>query len=113
MLRFALGPCTPRCILGQANPDRRQMVVDVLCAYLRMPYAPPDRLYPPVLAGRPNGLYQSLRASKRDPAQELQVRLTAERLLYDHLRCPGGVSGEDAQTLRAIPGRVLLAEHQP
>ena len=28
--------------LAQANPDRRQTVVDVLCAYLRMPYAPPE-----------------------------------------------------------------------
>jgi hypothetical protein len=27
--------------LAQANPPRRQNVVDVLCAYLRMPYSPP------------------------------------------------------------------------
>jgi glycerol uptake facilitator-like aquaporin len=28
--------------LAQDNPPRRQTVVDVLCAYLRMPYTPPQ-----------------------------------------------------------------------
>jgi uncharacterized protein YjbI with pentapeptide repeats len=86
--------------LAQANPDRRQTVVDVLCAYLRMPYAPPESAEPAdVVAGEaPNGHRdQPGRASKRDPAQELQVRLTAQRLLSDHLRRPYDVSGEDAQ----------------
>lgn len=27
--------------LGQSNPGQRQTIVDVLCAYLRMPYEPP------------------------------------------------------------------------
>ncbi|NED58716.1 pentapeptide repeat-containing protein [Micromonospora aurantiaca] len=72
--------------LAQANPHQRQTVVDVMCAYLRMPYAPPDAP-------------KSFSAPKRDPAQELQVRLTAQRLLADHLRVPSGVSGEDAQEL--------------
>jgi Pentapeptide repeats (9 copies) len=67
--------------LAQERPHRRKMVVDVLCAYLRMPYAPP-----PESADTP-------------PDQERQVRLTAERLLGHHLRCPDGVSGENAQGL--------------
>jgi hypothetical protein len=32
--------------LGQDNPVRRETVVDVLCAYLRMPYAPPAEAHP-------------------------------------------------------------------
>ena len=75
--------------LAQANPDQRQTVVDVLCAYLRMPYTPPGASEPV--------------PSKRDPAQELQVRLTAQRLLGDHLRRPEGISGTDAQRLPPSP----------
>jgi uncharacterized protein YjbI with pentapeptide repeats len=59
--------------LAQNNPDQRQVIVNVLCAYLRMPHtadatdsAEPDR---------------GLRT-----AQERQVRLTAQRLLTTHLR---------------------------
>lgn len=28
--------------LAQITPDQRQTIVDVICAYLRMPYTPPD-----------------------------------------------------------------------
>ena len=28
--------------LAQTNPPQRQTIVDVICAYLRMPYTPPD-----------------------------------------------------------------------
>jgi hypothetical protein len=92
--------------LAQANPDRRQTVVDILCAYLRMPYAPPKSAEPAdVVAGEaPSGHRdQPGRASKRDPAQELPVRLTAERLLSEHVRRPDGVSGEDAQHFTPSP----------
>jgi uncharacterized protein YjbI with pentapeptide repeats len=70
--------------LGQDRPHRRKMVVDVLCAYLRMPYAPPESADAP-------------------PDQERQVRLTAERLLSDHVCLPDGVSGEDAQHFAQSP----------
>ncbi len=92
--------------LAQANPDRRQTVVDVLCAYLRMPYAPPESAESAdVVAGEgPSGHRdQPGRASKRDPAQERQVRLTAERLVSEHVRRPDGVSGEDAQHVAPSP----------
>ncbi|MER7079134.1 Pentapeptide repeat-containing protein [Saccharopolyspora kobensis] len=59
--------------LGQNNPGHRQTVVDLLCAYLRMPFASPD------------ATDMELRAERY---QELQVRLTAQRLLTAHLR-PG------------------------
>jgi len=79
--------------LAQDRPDRRQMVVDVLCAYLRMPFAQPtdDHLADPK-AREPN---------VPDPSQELQVRQTAQRILADHLSRPSGLTGQQAQNLRA------------
>ncbi len=62
--------------LGQAHPPLRQTVVDVVCAYLRMPYLPPYELLDDVA-----------KESNIDPIedsatrQELQVRLTAQRFL--------------------------------
>jgi uncharacterized protein YjbI with pentapeptide repeats len=50
--------------LAQDNPEQRQTIVDVLCAYLRMPHEPAEG------------------------TQEEQVRLAAERVLAKHLR-PG------------------------
>jgi hypothetical protein len=75
--------------LGQDNPKLRQTVFDVWCAYLRMPYTPPiDTL-------RRNAEASPERpapdAEPPDPAveaerrQELEVRLTAQRLLGAHL----------------------------
>ncbi|MFJ6674688.1 pentapeptide repeat-containing protein [Actinosynnema sp. NPDC091369] len=61
--------------LAQNNPDQRQVIVNVLCAYLRMPHTA-ERADP----------------AEPDPdrelrgAQERQVRLTAQRLLVAHLR---------------------------
>jgi len=60
--------------------DGRQMCIDVLCAYLRMPYTPPvDQPAEDVPA-----------APARDPHEERQVRHTVIRLIRDHLR--GGTS---------------------
>lgn len=55
--------------LGQDHPQHRQTVIDVICAYLRMPFQPPSA--PSEDTG--------------DAAQELQVRVTAQRLLQHHL----------------------------
>jgi hypothetical protein len=54
--------------LGQGNVEHRKTVIDVICAYLRMPYTPPDE-------------------SGQDTAghQELQVRKTAQRMIDNHL----------------------------
>lgn len=65
--------------LAQDNPTKRQTIVDVICAYLRMPYAraddePPDDEAPAEAHSR----YERRR-------QELQVRLTAQRILGVHL----------------------------
>jgi hypothetical protein len=67
--------------LAQDNPAQRQTIVNVLCAYLRMPYQPPGD--PPAdSADEPD------RTRYRERIQEREVRLTAQRLLADHLR-PG------------------------
>ncbi|MEV4245963.1 pentapeptide repeat-containing protein [Streptosporangium canum] len=71
----------------------RQTIVDVICAYLRMPYELP----------REKNRSEKIRAAQRmaragrlvtdsknsdglDPHEELQVRLTAQRILAAHLR---------------------------
>lgn len=56
--------------LAQDNPDQRPTVVKLLCAYLRMPYQPPDN---------------EATALNRDATQERHVRIAAQRILYDHL----------------------------
>lgn len=66
--------------LAQNNLDQRQTIVDVICAYLRMPYTPPDDKAPAEDApSKAHTRYEQRR-------QELQVRLTAQRVLAAHLR---------------------------
>lgn len=72
--------------LAQDNPAQRQTIVNVICAYLRMPFAPeaPDSEAAeapgePEAEGKSGGISDSWR-------QERQVRLTAQRILADHLR---------------------------
>jgi hypothetical protein len=78
--------------LAQNTPGQRQTIVNLLCAYLRLPYTLP--------AGSHMPPWSSLRSSEPlrdggslpdgeagDPAneQELEVRETAQRILADHL----------------------------
>jgi uncharacterized protein YjbI with pentapeptide repeats len=60
--------------LAQNNRDQRQVIVNVLCAYLRMPHAS-------------DGADSTEPDQDRDlrTTQERQVRLTAQRLLTSHL----------------------------
>jgi Pentapeptide repeats (9 copies) len=96
--------------LAQNNPEHRQTVVDVFCAYLRMPYTLPaptkpgaeqiDHAAPPAEDGIP----AAHPASGRGPAQEeLQVRQTAQRILAAHLQRPQGTSGTKAQRRQPSP----------
>ena len=70
--------------LAQDNPGHRQTIVNVICAYLRMPFTPPagwstlPRAASKVRRQRP----------KVNPEvfDEIQVRLTAESILSSHLR---------------------------
>jgi uncharacterized protein YjbI with pentapeptide repeats len=94
--------------LAQANPQQRQTVVDVLCAYLRMPYTPPMPDEPTIepltaVADAPVPWDSAPKQRRRDGAQELQVRQTAQRLIAVHLRRPRGTSSEDAQGIKASP----------
>ncbi|MFI7049132.1 pentapeptide repeat-containing protein [Streptosporangium sandarakinum] len=91
--------------LAQGNPDHRQTIVNVICAYLRMPYAPPepapapdperDRMealraarhrYQAARGGSPLSAEPVPRQEDVDRQGELQVRLTAQRILAAHLR---------------------------
>jgi hypothetical protein len=64
--------------LAQDNENQRQTIVNVLCAYLRMPFEAPQ----PPSDGGGSGSSSAFRES----VQEREVRLTAQRLLLEHLR---------------------------
>ena len=79
--------------LAQDNPEHRQTIINVICAYLRMPFSPTAP------AGKPEPGAANDREGERDTEseartdgiddawqQERQVRLTAQRILGDHLR---------------------------
>ncbi|MEV4637387.1 pentapeptide repeat-containing protein [Actinoplanes sp. NPDC049548] len=95
--------------VAQNNAGQRQTIVNVLCAYLRMPYTPP---MPPARAAdaSPPGLPLPgpglVTADARLARQELQVRMTAQRILSTHLRLPADVEPHQAALLRPDP-------HQP
>ncbi|WP_147425446.1 pentapeptide repeat-containing protein [Bailinhaonella thermotolerans] len=79
--------------LAQDNPGHRQTIVDVICAYLRMPYDPPrdpsahEKIRSAQRAARTRGTGRHA-APGTDSHEERQVRLTAERILTTHLRPP-------------------------
>ena len=65
--------------LGQENPDHRQTVTDVICAYLRMPYSPASW----------NNAGSSTETLNTDTSQqELLVRAAAQQMLARHLEDP-------------------------
>ena len=78
--------------LAQGNPGHRQTIVDVVCAYLRMPYTLPRAVS---TSSRPATMRQlrqartkavdSSPAPPHNPLEEHQVRLTAQRILQRHL----------------------------
>ncbi|MGH3901639.1 MAG: hypothetical protein ACRDTA_25975 [Pseudonocardiaceae bacterium] len=77
--------------LAQNNPRQRQTVVNVICAYLCMSYAPPDDKPPDENApAEAHTRYEQRR-------QELQVRLTAPATpplrVAGRVGHPGGASG--------------------
>jgi uncharacterized protein YjbI with pentapeptide repeats len=81
--------------VAQNNPEQRQTVVNVLCAYLRMPFTPPSTSPRRLGIRRPPRSQQARRDPIRSPAtsagtarEELEVRLAAQRILSKHLQ-PG------------------------
>ncbi|GGO61825.1 pentapeptide repeat-containing protein [Nonomuraea cavernae] len=74
--------------LAQDTPALRQTIVDVICSYLRMPYTPPPDQTPAAGPVVPRAAIAGVSApgAGRDPHEERQVRLTAQRILAAHLR---------------------------
>jgi hypothetical protein len=77
--------------LAQDNPAHRQTVVNVVCAYLRMPYAPPQSSGAELSGTAVQDSETTTQSGRRsrvvvpDPREEREVRATAQRLLQDHL----------------------------
>ncbi|MEU4697408.1 pentapeptide repeat-containing protein [Nonomuraea dietziae] len=75
--------------LGQDNPSPalRQTIVDVICAYLRMPYTPPPDEPGTAEPAVPRASIGGVSARPgRDAREERHVRVTAQRILTAHLR---------------------------
>ncbi|WP_221891486.1 pentapeptide repeat-containing protein [Microbispora sp. KK1-11] len=74
--------------LAQGNPGHRQTIVNVICAYLRMPHTSPQSPDPRWSAPSTPGPWQTAAPADPDPALEgeRQVRLTAQTILAEHLR---------------------------
>ena len=78
--------------LAQDNPAHRQTIVNVICAYLRMPFSPtPPASKPQPEATEDQGEPAPETETRTDGIgatwqQERQVRLTAQRILAEHLR---------------------------
>jgi hypothetical protein len=72
--------------LAQDHVEQRQTIVNVLCAYLRMPYTLPG-------AQPAEDADDSVLAAYRERVQEREVRLAAQRLIADHLRPGPGPTG--------------------
>ncbi|WP_103348684.1 pentapeptide repeat-containing protein [Amycolatopsis sp. CA-128772] len=100
--------------VAQGNPDQRQTVVNVLCAYLRAPFPVPGTLP----SGRSRGIRRPAPegaprvVSDEWSAQEREVRRTAQRILGFHLR-PGTSDRHPADTFWAdidldLTGAVLI-----
>jgi uncharacterized protein YjbI with pentapeptide repeats len=70
--------------LAQDNENQRQTIVNVMCAYLRMPYQPPTALE--------EDADDEAAQVHQTKLQEREVRITAQRLIRDHLQ-PGAHSG--------------------
>jgi hypothetical protein len=78
--------------LAQDTPALRQTIVDVICAYLRMPYTPPrdeeriERIRAAQRFARAKNTSRLDSTNGRDPHEERQVREAAQDILIAHLR---------------------------
>lgn len=72
--------------LAAGHAEHRQTIVNVICAYLRMPYTRPTES-----AGNESddGVDSSEAKDDAQRREELEVRLTAQRILASHLYHPG------------------------
>jgi uncharacterized protein YjbI with pentapeptide repeats len=78
--------------LAEDKPERRQIIVDVICAYLRMPFAPAGPAIKPEPEAAEAPEVPAAQTERRTDGtgdtwrQERQVRLTAQHILAEHLR---------------------------
>ncbi len=80
--------------LAQDTPEHRQTIVEVICAYLRMPYAVPAERdaspEPEATHDQAESVTDKKPDTGYDPLEERQVRLAAQRILARHLRPADG-----------------------
>ncbi len=78
--------------LAQDHQEHRQTVIDVICAYLRMPFDPaplaPTGDQQTATDEEPGDMTEGNGHDNSDVKQELQVRFAAQRLLARHLALP-------------------------
>ncbi|MEV7092946.1 pentapeptide repeat-containing protein [Amycolatopsis sp. NPDC051045] len=65
--------------LAHNNPDQRQSIVNVICAYLRMPYTPSDS------HAADGSVLEEQDLEHQKHTQEREVRLAAQRILAAHV----------------------------
>lgn len=98
--------------LGQDEPKLRQTVVDVWCSYLRMPYTPPVEVLQRNNERSPDrpveGAEPPDNALESERRQELQVRLTAQRLLRAHTSRALGEAGKATYWLDHRGNRMVV-----
>ncbi|WIX76797.1 pentapeptide repeat-containing protein [Amycolatopsis carbonis] len=96
--------------VGQDNPNQRQTIINLLCAYPRMPYEEP------LPVGRiPRDPHDDLVRQKVEAQrlrwEEREVRLTAQRIVFDHLELVAP-DGDNSMSWGVYPldlrGAVLL-----
>jgi uncharacterized protein YjbI with pentapeptide repeats len=97
--------------LAQDNEAHRQTIMDVVCAYLRMPFSPTaPTSKPEPEATEDQGKRDAETDGNSDTwRQERQVRLTAQRILAEHLRDDGPPSPRFWPSIRLdLVGAVLI-----
>ncbi|MFD9467188.1 pentapeptide repeat-containing protein [Streptomyces sp. NPDC060027] len=91
--------------LAQANPSHRQTIIDVVCAYLRMPFSIPSSVEASSVTT--HALQTAL--ANNEERQEMQVRITAQDLLRRHLSNTSKSKGEFWGGLRIdLTGATLI-----
>lgn len=98
--------------VAQDNPAQRQTIVNVICAYLRMPFDLPSPSDGDALVADDDTVDVDL-TERRNWQQEREVRLTAQRILTDHLHCNSGSDSPIPPTFWAdidldLTGAVLI-----
>jgi Pentapeptide repeats (9 copies) len=93
--------------LAQDNPSQRQTIVNVICAYLRMPFTEaPTRPTARIPESISTEIENTGTSQIGDDAwqQEKEVRVTAQRILSVHLERPTSQDPTDASPSRFWPG---------